>query len=76
MYNNIDNNEEELQLIKNQNLIYLNNLKSKDNTIELITKENEKLLLENKEYRTKIEEYTQKITNLYSTIKQKNQWIY
>ena len=75
IYNNNDNNEEELQLIKNQNLIYLNNLKSKDNTIELITKENEKLLLENKEYRTKIEEYTQKITNLYSTIKQKNQII-
>ena len=30
---------------------------------------------ENKEYRTQIEEYTQKITNLYSTIKQKNQII-
>ena len=67
-----ENNEDELQLIKNQNLIYLNNIKSKDNTIELITKENEKLLNENKEYRVKLEEYTQKITDLYSTIKEKN----
>ena len=67
-----ENNEDELQLIKNQNLIYLHNIKSKDNTIELITKENEKLLNENKEYRVKIEEYTQKITDLFSTIKEKN----
>ena len=71
--NNLNtNNEDELKLIKNQNLIYLNNIKSKDNTIELITKENEKLLNENKEYRIKIEEYTQNITDLYSTIKEKN----
>ena len=64
-----------MQLIKSQNLIYLNNIKSKDNTIEIITKENEKLILENKEYRKQIEEYTQKIENLYSTIEQKNQII-
>ena len=66
--NLINNNEkidDELNLIKNQNLIYLNNLKSKDNTIELMTKENEKLLKENKEYKKQIE-------NLNSTIKEKN----
>ena len=73
--NQIENNEEELQLIKNQNMIYLNNIKSKDNTIELMSKENEKLLIENKEYRIKIEEYTQKIENLYSSINQKNKII-
>ena len=72
---NTESNEEELQLIKKQNLIYLNNIKSKDSTIELMTKENEKLMIENKEYRIQIEQYTQKITNLYSTIKEKNKII-
>ena len=60
------------KLIKNQNLIYLNNIKSKDNTIELMNKENEKLMNENRIYRTQIEQYTQQISNLYNIIKQKN----
>ena len=65
LINNSEKIDDELNLIKNQNLIYLNNLKSKDNTIELMTKENEKLLKENKEYKKQIE-------NLNSTIKEKN----
>ena len=73
--NNNESTEEELQLLKNQNAIYLNNLKSKENTIELMSKENEKLINENKIYRNQIEQYTQQITNLYNTIKQKNKLI-
>ena len=69
---NLINIQEELNLIKNQNMIYLNTIKSKDNSIELITKENEKLIQENKEYRSQIEQYIQKITELYNTINQKN----
>ena len=69
---NINNNEGELQLIKNQNMIYANDIKSKDYTIDLITKKNQKLNNENKIYKTQIHQYAQQITNLYNILKQKN----
>ena len=72
---NINNNEGELQLIKNQNMIYANDIKSKDYTIELITKKNQKLTNENKIYKTQIHQYAQQITNLYNILKQKNKII-
>ena len=40
-----------------------------------MSKENEKLLNENKIYRNQIEQCTQQITNLYDIIKQKNKII-
>ena len=75
---NINNNEGELQLIKNQNMIYANDIKSKDYkdyTIDLITKKNQKLTNENKIYKTQIHQYAQQITNLYNILKQKNKII-
>ena len=72
---NINNNEGELQLIKNQNMIYANDIKSKDYTIDLITKKNQKLMNENKIYKTQIHQYAQQITNLYNILKQKNKII-
>ena len=72
---NINNNEGELQLIKNQNMIYENDIKSKDYTIDLITKKNQKLTNENKIYKTQIHQYAQQITNLYNILKQKNKII-
>ena len=68
-------NEGELQLIKNQNMIYENDIKSKDYTIDLITKKNQKLLNENKIYKTQIKQYAHQIMNLYNILKQKNKII-
>ena len=68
-------NDGELQFLKNQNMIYINNIKSKDYTIEYIQKKNEKLISENKIYRTQIEQYIQQIGNLYTILKQKNKII-
>ena len=56
-------------------MIFLNDLKSKDFTINLITKKNNKLLNENKVYKTQLEQYSQQIKNLYDILKQKNQII-
>ena len=72
---NINNNEGELQLIKNQNMIYANDIKSKDYTIDLITKKNQKLTNENKIFKTQIHQYAQQISNLYNILKQKNKVI-
>ena len=68
-------NEGELQLIKNQNMIYENDIKSKDYTIDLITKKNQKLVNENKIYKTQIKQYAHQIMNLYNILKQKNKII-
>ena len=72
---NINNNDGELQLIKNQNMIYANDIKSKDYTIELMTKKNQKLTNENKIYKSQIHQYAQQISNLYNILKQKNKII-
>ena len=72
---NINNNEGELNLIRNQNMIYANDIKSKDYTIDLITKKNNKLMSENKIYKTQIQQYAQQISNLYNILKQKNKII-
>ena len=72
---NNNNNDGELQLIKNQNMIYVNDIKSKDSTIELITKKNQKLVHENKIYKSQINQYAQQISNLYNILKQKNKVI-
>ena len=72
---NITNNDGELQLIKNQNMIYVNDIKSKDYTIDLMTKKNNKLMSENKIYKSQIQQYAQQITNLYNILKQKNKII-
>ena len=72
---NITNNNGELQLIKNQNMIYVNDIKSKDYTIDLMTKKNNKLMSENKIYKSQIQQYAQQITNLYNILKQKNKII-
>ena len=68
-------NDGELQFLKNQNMIYMNNIKSKDYTIDYIQKKNEKLVSENKVFRTQIEQYIQQITSLYTILKQKNKII-
>ena len=68
-------NEGELQLIKNQNMIYENDIKSKDYTIDLITKKNQKLMSENKIYKTQVKQYANQILNLYNILKQKNKII-
>ena len=68
-------NSGELQLIKNQNMIYENDIKSKDYTIDLINKKNQKLLHENKIYKTQIKQYSQQILNLYNILRQKNKII-
>ena len=68
-------NDGELQLIKNQNMIYENDIKSKDYTIDLITKKNKKLTDENKIYKTQIKQYANQIVNLYNILKQKNKII-
>ena len=68
-------NDGELQLIKNQNMIYENDIKSKDYTIDLITKKNQKLMSENKIYKTQIKQYANQILNLYNILKQKNKII-
>ena len=78
--NNKENNEmnyyeNQIELIKKQSNIYLTNLKSKEKSIELMTKENEKLLNENIIYRTQIEQYSNKISELYDIIKQKEKYI-
>ena len=72
---NINSNDGEMQLIKNQNMIFANDLKSKDCTIDLITKKNNKLMAENKLYKTQIHQYAQQISNLYNILKQKNKII-
>ena len=68
-------NDGELQLIKNQNMIYENDIKSKDYTIDLITKKNQKLMNENKIYKTQVKQYAHQIMNLYNILKQKNKII-
>ena len=68
-------NDGELQLIKNQNMIYENDIKSKDYTIDLITKKNQKLMNENKIYKTQVKQYANQIMNLYNILKQKNKII-
>ena len=68
-------NNGELQLIKNQNMIYENDIKSKDYTIDLITKKNQKLMTENKIYKTQVKQYANQIMNLYNILKQKNKII-
>ena len=68
-------NDGELQLIKNQNMIYENDIKSKDYTIDLITKKNQKLMNENKIYKTQIKQYAHQIMNLYNILRQKNKII-
>ena len=68
-------NDGELQLIKNQNMIYENDIKSKDYTIDLITKKNKKLMDENKIFKTQIKQYAHQIINLYNILKQKNKII-
>ena len=68
-------NDGELQLIKNQNMIYENDIKSKDYTIDLISKKNKKLMNENKIYKTQVKQYAHQIMNLYNIIKQKNKII-
>ncbi len=68
-------NSGELQLIKNQNMIYENDIKSKDYTIDLITKKNQKLMNENKIYKTQVKQYAHQIMNLYNILKQKNKII-
>ena len=72
---NINNNEGELNLLKNQNMIYENDIKSKDYTIEIITKKNNQLMSENKIYKNQIQQYAQQISNLYNILKQKNKAI-
>ena len=72
---NINNNDGEMKLIKNQNMIFANDIKSKDYMIELVTKKNNKLLAENKIYKTQIQQYAQQISNLYNILKQKNKII-
>ena len=52
-----------------------NDIKSKDYTIDLITKKNNKLMSENKIYKTQIQQYAQQISNLYNILKQKNKII-
>jgi hypothetical protein len=56
-------------------MIYANDIKSKDYTIDLITKKNNKLMSENKIYKTQIQQYAQQISNLYNILKQKNKII-
>ena len=68
-------NDGELQLIKNQNMIYENDIKSKDYTIDLITKKNQKLMSENKLYKTQVKQYAHQIMNLYNILRQKNKII-
>ena len=72
---NINSNDGEMQLIKNQNMIFANDLKSKDYTIDLVNKKNNKLMAENKLYKTQILQYAQQISNLYNILKQKNKII-
>ena len=72
---NVNKNDGEMQLIKNQNMIFANDIKSKDYTIELFTKKNNKLIAENKIYKTQIQQYAQQISNLYNILKQKNKII-
>jgi len=68
-------NDVELQFLKNQNMIYSNNIKSKDSTIDFIQKKNEKLVSENKILRSQMEQYIQQINNLYTILKKKNKII-
>ena len=72
---NINGNERELEFIKNQNMIFENDIKSRDYTIELINKKNNKLMNENKIYKSQIQQYAQQINNLYNILKQKNKII-
>ena len=68
-------NDGELQFLKNQNMIYMNNIKSKDYTIDFVQKKNEKLMNENKLFRIQIDQYIQQITSLYTILKQSNKII-
>ena len=72
---NINSNEDEIKLIKNQNMIFANDIKSRDYTIDLLTKKNNKLVSENKIYKTQIQQYAQQMSNLYNILKQKNKII-
>ena len=72
---NINNNDEIFQFIKNQNIVFLNDIKSKDSIIDLITKKNNKLISENNMYKTQLEQYSKQISHLYNIIKQKNKII-
>jgi hypothetical protein len=56
-------------------MIYSNNIKSKDSTIDFIQKKNEKLVSENKILRSQMEQYIQQINNLYTILKKKNKII-
>ena len=68
-------NNGEMQIIKNQNKIYANDIKSKDYTIELVNKKINKLAYENKIYKNQLQQYAQQIGNLYNILKQKNKII-
>ena len=51
---NINNNEGEIQLLKNQNMIMANDIKSKDYSLDLVNKKNQKLMNENKIFKAQI----------------------
>ena len=72
---NINNNEGEIQLLKNQNMIMANDIKSKDYSLDLANKKNQKLMNENKIFKAQIQQYAQQISNLYNILKQKNKII-
>ena len=72
---NINNNEGEIQLLKNQNMIMANDIKSKDYSLDLANKKNQKIMNENKIFKAQIQQYAQQISNLYNILKQKNKVI-
>ena len=72
---NITNNTGELQLMKNQNMIFANEIKSKDYALDLANKKNQKLMNENKIFKAQIQQYAQQMSNLYNILKQKNKII-
>ena len=71
----LNNNVENLNPIKENKKIEYNLVSFENNNLELILKENDKLLNENKIYKNQIEEYVKKIKELLSIIKNKDNYI-
>ena len=80
LQNKIDNDKEKLKNNLQPIKVKIkesarNSTNIKNNSLDLIVKENNKLLIENKIYKTQIDEYTKKIKDLLLIIKNKDKYI-
>ena len=68
--------EKHIKIIEEKNEELNNELNKKENMLELVCKENEKLTEENNLYKSQIDQYTHQIGELNTIIKHKDSIIY